>query len=77
MPEAEYALDLDGDLIDDFNFQIYGSSSLIYDTSPLVYLRYAFGWGNIINAKTDSYKNSWIYRNTYEPILPIIVRMVL
>jgi hypothetical protein len=58
LPEESLAIDLDGDMIDDFNFLVFGYTYFV-SSGPFYYnmeLRYA----GILNPKTDSYNNSWI-----------------
>lgn len=63
MPFDTVGIDLNEDGIQDFRFMIYGSS-IRYTYGPY-YLRYAYGAAAVYNAKTDTYKNSWVVRNTY------------
>ena len=62
MPDEYMEVDIDGDMINDFVIGI-GASSSSY-TSGSYYIRNAFGWAAIVNARTDSYANSWITRMT-------------
>jgi len=62
MPLDSIDIDLNGDMVSDFAFAIYGTISS-YTYGPYN-VRSAFGWAAIINPKTDSYKNSWITRQT-------------
>jgi hypothetical protein len=65
MPDSIFALNMDGDTVSDFNFIIHGESTISTYPDPLVYIKRGYGFGIMLNAKTDTYKNSWIYRNTY------------
>jgi hypothetical protein len=65
MPDSTFALYMDADNFPDFIFQIYGYSETYTNSDPLVYSRYANGFAAIINPRTNTYKNSWIFRNTY------------
>ena len=62
MPFEYLEIDMNGDLINDFGFYMYGSSYFYSDT--YIYYNYKFGYGVIINPKTDSYDNSWIIKTT-------------
>ncbi len=83
MPAEYLEVDLDGDLVNDFGFYMYGSSYLYSYGS--IYFRYRFGYGVIINPKTDGYNNSWMthsvlirsyyntyYGTTYQASAPIV-----
>jgi hypothetical protein len=62
MPSDSVEIDLDGNAAIDFSFRINGSSS--YGSYSGYFYQYGFGYGVIINPKTDTYKNSWITRMT-------------
>jgi hypothetical protein len=65
MPTDYQEIDMDGDLVNDFGFYIYGSSTQ-FTTGPY-HVMYAIGYAMMINPKTDSYNNSWITRLTAIP----------
>ena len=82
MPGDTVEIDLDGDMVTDFAFYMYGTSYLFSNSS--IYYRYRFGYGGMVNPKTDSYKNSWMIRTTvstyystsastyYSTVLPLV-----
>lgn len=59
-PDDYLEIDLDGDLINDFGFYMYGYTYGY--TSGYYYISGKFGYGVIMNPKTDGYDNSWITR---------------
>ncbi len=63
MPDEYMEIDLDGDLVNDFGFVMYGYSTM--GTFPNGYYVSRFGYGVILNPKTDSYNNSWMIRSTF------------
>ena len=62
MPNEYMEIDLDGDMVNDFGFSMYGSVSGTTFASGYSYSYW--GYGAIINPKTDSYSNSWIVKST-------------
>jgi hypothetical protein len=61
-PAESCQLDMDNDGIIDFAFYLRGSSTQ-YSTNGY-YVKYAGGYGVIVNARTAYYANSWIDRTT-------------
>ena len=62
LPDEYIEIDIDGDLVDDFVFYAYGYSYM--STYGPYFFRDAIGAGIILNARTDSYANSWITKMT-------------
>jgi hypothetical protein len=57
-PDDTLSIDLDGDMVNDFAFQMLTyNSSYSYGS---FFRNSIAGWALILNSKTDSYKNSWI-----------------
>lgn len=85
-PDDSLAIDLDGDMVNDFALQMYSSSySTVFGSSAS---NREFGWAILVNLKSDTYKNSWITElstllfSTYstsdvEYIIPVVAGLEL